>query len=177
MVTKMNFKTADELVQHLELSKHVEGGYFRETYRAAEKIDTPRGERNATTAIYYCLPSDDFSVWHKLVDLVETFHFHYGDPAIIYRIENGKIKMETLGDESIGSPSIVMPANTWFAIRPSGIKFPAAYSLMTCAVVPGFEYEDLLIADESILDELDESEHKLARSLLKSSNKTFVSES
>ncbi len=167
---KMNFKTAAELVEHLELIKHVEGGFYRETYRAKETIKTPNGIRNAQTAIYYCLPSDDFSVWHKLVDLEETFHFHYGDPSIIYKIVDRKIVMETLGEGPTGKPQIVMPANTWFAIRPSGIKSPAAYSLMTCAVVPGFDFQDLLIADESILDELDESEHKLARSLLKSSH-------
>jgi len=171
-MSKMNFKTAEELVAHLELIKHIEGGYFRETYRAKETINTPRGLRNVETCIYYCLPSDDFSVWHKLVDLEETFHFHYGDPTIIYRIENRKIIMETLAEEPIGRPKIVMPANTWFAIRPSGIKSPAAYSLMSCSVVPGFAYEDLIIANHSILDELDESEHKLAISLLKSSEKS-----
>ncbi len=160
---------AEELVAHLELVKHVEGGYFRETYRAKETMNTPRGIRHTMTDIYYCLPSDDFSVWHKLIDSEETFHFHYGDPAIIYWIENRKIVTETLGVSPIGNPKIVMPPNTWFAIRPSGIKQPAAYSLMSCSVVPGFDYQDLVIANDSLMDELDESEHKLASSLLKSS--------
>lgn len=163
----MNFKTSKELVEHLELTKHIEGGFFRETYRAKEIIDTPRGPRNEMTSIYYCLPSDDFSVWHKIIDAEETFHFHYGDSALIYRIENRKIVTEVLGPEGQGSEKILMPANTWFAIRPSGLKIPADYSLMSCAVSPGFEYEDLVIADRSILDELDESEHKLAESLIK----------
>jgi len=165
----MNFKTTQELVEHLELEKHVEGGYFRETYRAKNTISTPRGPRNEMTNIYYCLPSDDFSVWHMLVDLEETFHFHYGDCSLIYKIVNRKIVTEVLGPEGVGNPVIVIPANTWFAIRPTGLKKPAEYSLMSCTVVPGFQYEDLLIADLSILDELDESEHKVARSLIKSS--------
>ncbi len=167
----MNFATAEELVAHLELIKHVEGGYFRETYRDKETVPTSRGIRSAMTDIYYCLPSDDFSVWHKLIDLQETFHFHYGDPAILYWIENRKIITKTLGAAPLGNPTIVMPPNTWFAIRPSGVKKPAAYSLMSCSVVPGFDYQDLVIANDSLLDELDESEHKLASSLLKSSQK------
>ena len=169
-MSKMNFSTTEELVAHLELIKHIEGGYFRETYRAKDTVQTPRGIRNTMTDIYYCLPSDDFSVWHKLVDLEETFHFHYGDPAIIYRIADRKIITETLGPPPVGNPKIIMPANTWFAIRPSGIKYPVDYSLMSCTVVPGFDYKDLLIADDSLLNELEESEHKLASSLLKSSH-------
>lgn len=170
-MTRMNFATAEALVDHLELTKHVEGGYFRETYRDKKFVATARGVRSVRTDIYYCLPSDDFSVWHKLIDLEETFHFHYGDPAIIYRIENRKIVTETLGASPIGNPKIVMPPNTWFAIRPSGIKQPAAYSLMSCSVVPGFDYSDLVIADDTIMEDLDESEHKLAISLLKTSHK------
>lgn len=163
----MNFKTAKELVDHLELSKHIEGGYFRETYRAKEVIETPRGPRNEMTSIYYCLPSDDFSVWHKIIDAEETFHYHYGDCSLIYSIVDKKIVTEVLGPNGQGKETIVMPANTWFAIRPSGLKSPAEYSLMSCAVVPGFEYEDLVIADRRILDELDSSQHKLAESLIK----------
>lgn len=168
----INFKTAEELVAHLELTKHVEGGYFRETYRAKETINTPNGIRNLMTDIYYCLPSDDFSVWHKLIDLEETFHYHYGDPAIIYRIENRKIITEILGAPPIGTNKIVMRPNIWFAIRPSGIKSPADYTLMSCSVVPGFDYKDLVIADNSLFNELDESEHKLAASLLKNVSHT-----
>lgn len=164
----MNFKTAEELVDHLELDSHIEGGYFRETYRAEEVVQTDRGPRNAMTSIYYCLPSNDFSVWHKLIDAEETFHYHYGDCSLIHKIVSRKIVTEILGPKGLGEQSIVMPANTWFAIRPSGLRSPAAYSLMSCAVVPGFEYEDLVIADSKILDELDESEHKLASSLIKS---------
>jgi uncharacterized protein len=167
----MNFKTAEELVSHLELLRHVEGGYFRETYRAKEIVNTARGPRNGMTNIYYCLPSDDFSVWHKLIDLEETFHYHWGDSALIYKIVDRKIVTEILGPKEVGAQTIIMPANTWFAIRPSGLKIPAAYTLMSCSVVPGFEYEDLVIGDKSIFDELDVSEHKLAASLIKVQNR------
>lgn len=163
----MNFKTAQELVDHLELEKHIEGGYFRETYRDKDTVQTPRGVRNKMTNIYYCLPSDDFSVWHKLIDLEETFHFHYGDPAIIYTIVDRKLVAETLGPEPHGKIAIVIPPNTWFAVRPSGLAAPVPYTLMSCCVVPGFEYQDLDIGTLDMLEELDAEEHKLARSLLK----------
>jgi uncharacterized protein len=167
----MNYETAEELVEHLELERHIEGGYFRETYRAQEIVETPRGPRSGMTNIYYCLPSNDFSVWHKLIDLEETFHYHWGDSALIYRIVDRKITTDVLGPSAMGGQTtVVMPPNTWFAIRPSGLKTPAAYTLMSCSVVPGFDYEDLVIGDRSLLDELYESEHKLAISLLKAQN-------
>jgi predicted cupin superfamily sugar epimerase len=164
---QMNFDTTQKLVEHLELEAHIEGGYFRETYRAKEIVDTPRGPRNSMTSIYYCLPSEDFSVWHKVIDAEETFHFHYGDATLIYRVQDRKITTEVLGLPPLGKQTITMPKNTWFAIRPSGIRSPAPYTLMSCSVVPGFEYEDLEIATPALLDELDSSEHKLASSLLK----------
>jgi uncharacterized protein len=170
-MNSLNFKSFKELVAHLELTPHVEGGYYRETYRGDEVLDTPRGPRNDETTIYYCLPSNDFSVWHKLIDLTETFHFHYGDPAIIYKIIDGKIVSETLAFEPTGHSQIVIEPNIWFAIKPSGIQQPADYSLMSCRVVPGFDFADLAIADESILSEItDETQHKLAISLLKSTH-------
>jgi predicted cupin superfamily sugar epimerase len=167
MTMTINFKTAEELVNHLELERHIEGGYFRETYRGKDTVQTPRGVRNSMTNIYYCLPSDDFSVWHKLIDLEETFHFHYGDPAVIYTIANRKLVAEILGPQPQGKPAIIVPANTWFAVRPSGLAAPVPYTLMSCSVIPGFEYDDLVIGSLEILEELDVEEHKLARSLLK----------
>ena len=164
----MNYASFSDLVTELELTPHIEGGFFRETYRANEIVKTERGDRSAMTSIYYCLPSNDFSVWHKLVDLQETFFFHYGDPALIYIIEDRKIIVEKLSIP--GKHELVIEPNTWFAIRPTGIEKPSNYSLMSCKVVPGFDYQDLIIADDSILNEIDESEHKLAISLLKSSH-------
>lgn len=172
-MNSLNFESYKDLVAHLELTAHVEGGFYRETYRGEAVVDTARGPRNEQTSIYYCLPSNDFSVWHKLIDLTETFYFHYGDPAIIYKIIDGVVVSETLGLEPVGHKQIVIQPNIWFAIKPSGIKQPADYTLMSCHVVPGFDFKDLEIADESILSEItDVNQHKLAISLLKSSHKS-----
>lgn len=100
-------------------------------------------------------------------------NFYYGDSALIYIIKDRQITTKMLGGAN-GSPSIVMPSNTWFAIRSSGLKMPALYTLMSCSITPGFECEDLVIGDYALLDELEEGEHKLALSLLKSSEKAFA---
>jgi predicted cupin superfamily sugar epimerase len=44
-----------ELISQLGLSAHPEGGHYRETYRASEQVNTPRGHRAASTAILFLL--------------------------------------------------------------------------------------------------------------------------
>lgn len=58
--------TIPELVDIYRLQPHPEGGYYKETYRASEKIPgrvLPKhgGDRNYSTGIYYLLPKDVFS--------------------------------------------------------------------------------------------------------------------
>ncbi len=158
------YSSLNELVSHLELSHHIEGGYYRETYRSEDQVETQRGLRPKSTNIHYCLPSQDYSVWHKLIDLTEAIHFHYGDSVTIYTVENRKIKSSTLDNKSSG-PFIVTP-NTWFAIKPRGLHGKPNFSLMSCACEPGFDYSDLVIADNDILNEIDEEFHGLAKSLI-----------
>ena len=48
--------SAEPIIRHLQLLPHPEGGYYRETYRAAPTLTTPEGQtRNVSTAIYYLL--------------------------------------------------------------------------------------------------------------------------
>src|SRR3954467_13774746 len=79
--------TAQQVIEKLRLVPlTIEGGYFRETYRAPLVIPHIRlkheygGERNASTAIYYLLVPDTFSVIHR-VKSDEVFHFYAGDPV------------------------------------------------------------------------------------------------
>ena len=65
--------TAKELIERLQLQPHPkEGGYFRETYRSADRLAgahlPPRygGDRCAGTAIYYLLTPGTFSALHRL---------------------------------------------------------------------------------------------------------------
>src|SRR5439155_5169268 len=72
--------TAEELIALLHLQPHPkEGGYFRETYRSADRIAAAhlparyRGDRCASTAIYYLLTPGTFSALHRLAS-DEFFH-------------------------------------------------------------------------------------------------------
>ena len=52
--------SAKTLIEQLELQPHPEGGHYRETYRASEVVETPRGPRAASTAILYLLVAGEW---------------------------------------------------------------------------------------------------------------------
>ena len=73
--------TANEIKALLRLEPHpVEGGFYRQTYAASERVELPRGSRSVGTAIYYLLQAGTFSEMHVLAS-DEIFHFYLGDPV------------------------------------------------------------------------------------------------
>jgi predicted cupin superfamily sugar epimerase len=61
-----------KIIKTLNLTKHPEGGYYRETYRSEAIIPktvlhhTYSGDRNLATLIYYMLVNNDISCFHRL---------------------------------------------------------------------------------------------------------------
>src|ERR1035438_4967125 len=90
--------TADEIKSLLKLEPHpAEGGYFRETYVALERVELPRGSRSVGTAIYYLLEPGTFSEMHVLAS-DEVFHFYLGDPVEMLQLyPDGRSALFTLG--------------------------------------------------------------------------------
>ena len=70
--------TAQQIIDHLDLSPHPEGGHFRQTWVAPTTGDA----RAMGTAIFFLLAGDEVSHWHK-VDATEIWHFHAGAPLVL----------------------------------------------------------------------------------------------
>ena len=140
--------TADELIRLLQLKPHPrEGGFFRETYRAAETTAAAAlperygGGRSHGTAIYYLLTPATFSALHRLAS-DEVFHFYAGDPVqMLQLLPDGHGRAIVLGpDVTRGQqPQVLVPGGVWqgSVLEPGG-----AYALLGCTVAPGFDYED-----------------------------------
>ena len=124
---------ASEVIASLELSRHPEGGWFRETWRDA----APVGERAAGTAIYYLLTEGELSHWHRL-DATEIWHFYVGDPLELALSSDGaSVRRLVLGTELDQKqlPQGVVPAGTWQSARSLG-----RWTLVGCTVAPAFEF-------------------------------------
>lgn len=134
-----------EIVRKLGLLAHPEGGFYKETYRSTQSIETDRNVfRNISTAIYFLLENDNKSLFHR-IQSDELWFFHQGESLEIVYIKDGVLNTIILGNsfENGEVPQAIIPANTWFA---SGVKNLKGYSLVSCTVAPGFDFADFELA-------------------------------
>lgn len=142
---------ARELIETLGLVPHPERGFYAETYRAAQRVGTPRGERAAATAIYFLVSAEQpITYLHRLAS-DEVFHLYEGGPLEVLRLSpDGSSDVATLGlDLASGQrPQWVMTRGTWFGTE---LAAGAPFCLIGCSVAPGFEFADFELADAAAL--------------------------
>lgn len=150
--------STEQLVELLDLSGHVEGGYYRRTYQAdrREMIDTPDGERFSMSSIFYLLSAES-PIGHFHLNKSDIVHyFHLGDPltySLIY--PDGHLQTAVMGNQLHDGQLLQMtvPGGVWKAskINPGGSQ---GYSLISEAVSPGFDYADMTLGFQSRMQEL-----------------------
>lgn len=146
--------TAESIIEKLNLTRHPEGGFYRETYRGENVVTLDNGQvRNTVTAIHYLLKDRDKSHFHK-VSSDELWLFHQGEPLEILMItHDGKMETKILGNrlDLNEEPQVVVKANTWFAAR---VKNEKGFALVSCVVAPGFDFSDFQLGDKNELIKL-----------------------
>lgn len=124
-----------------------EGGFFVETYRAAENIDAQRlglghgGSRSLSTAIYYLLTPESCSAIHK-VPGDEIFHFYAGDPVeMLELLPDGSGHVVTLGSDIRAGMKFqhIVKGGVWQGAR---LTKGGEYALLGTTMAPGFDYAD-----------------------------------
>ncbi len=145
-------KDSKYYIETLNLEQHIEGGYFRQVLKSDESF----GDRKAYTSIYFLLDENNCSNLHRL-SADEMWYFHDGNPLTIHMIdENGRYNIQKLGlnIEKGEQPQFLVPKNTIF-----GSSVDCGFALVSCVVVPGFEYEDFeLFKREDLVEKY--PEHK-----------------
>lgn len=151
--------TARQIIELLRLEPlPLEGGYFRQTYRAAETLpsralpsrygrDKPLG-----TAIYYLLTSepDSFSALHRL-PTDEIYHFYAGDPVelLLLHPDGGSETILLGSDLAAGQRVQTLAAHgSWQGSRlvPGG-----AWALLGTTMAPGYDDLDFELGDRDEL--------------------------
>lgn len=160
-----NRKTANYWIKKLGLVQHPEGGHYKETYRSDFMIDThidsvnkQRNQsaqseaRSIASSIYYLLKGKQVSLFHKLNNADEIWHFYAGSSLTIYSINETKRKINEfkLGHEfEIGEKfEILIRRGSWFGAKVNDVS---SYSLVGCTVFPAFSFEDFQLADREAL--------------------------
>jgi uncharacterized protein len=145
-------KRAQEIIEILGLVPHPERGAYVETYRAPLTVETARGARAASTAIYFLLADDTSDGGQRATYLHrlrsdELFHLYEGGPLdVLLLAPEGPGRVARLGrDLAAGErPQLAIPAGTWFGTElPAGVPF----CLWGCTVAPGFEFADFELAE------------------------------
>jgi uncharacterized protein len=163
------------LIQRLNLSKHPEGGYYRETYRDDRIIEldiqkrkeqeskygkfhssssSSSSARSISSTIYYLLDGGQVSALHRLRSADEIWHFYAGSSLTIYILEEGSKK---LGEFRLGNNiqdgdmfQLIVRRGSWFGAT---VNDPSSYSLVGCTVSPAFDFEDFELGQrEKLVD-------------------------
>ena len=148
---------AEFWIERLQLVRHPEGGYYRETYRSSGSYSFTNttlfnGTRSYATAIYYLLKGAEHSKLHR-IHSDELWFFHTGDPLNVYVFpKKGEHSSFTLGLSAEKGEILqeTVPAESWFGASLEN-REPESYSLVSCVVAPGFEFRDFTFADRTTL--------------------------
>ena len=139
--------SAAELITRLNLARHPEGGWYRETYRASGMIpgdllpERCAGARSFSSAIYFLLEQGDFSALHR-IGSDELWHFYAGASLTVHVITpGGEYHPLRLGADIAAGESFqaIVPAGCWFGAE---VAAEGAFSLVGCTVAPGFDFTD-----------------------------------
>ena len=133
----MSDLSARDVIATLELERHPEGGWYRQTFADQEKDG-----RAQSTAIYYLLEAGDRSHWHR-VDAVEVWHFYAGAPLLLHVSDGQNTTEHRLGpDVARGDrPQVVVPRQAWQSAVSTG-----GWTLVGCTVAPGFLFSGFELA-------------------------------
>ena len=133
----------------LDLQPHPEGGWYVETYRHRSTA-LPAGydgSRALATGIHFLLLPGEASAWHR-VRSDELWLWHRGGPLVLDlggdAAEPALSSSTRMGGRIEDGESLqaLVPGGHWQAARPAGDE-PV---LVSCVVVPGFDFADFELA-------------------------------
>ena len=162
--------SAAEVRDFLGLEPYAEGGFFRETFRAAGVVDTPRGPRSLATGILFLLTQGSRSRFHRLRG-DELWAHQAGAPVDLVMLSGGVRAAVTLATPDVPpgcgprpgagcEPQAIVPAGVWQAARVALRPGAPDWGLVACVVSPGFDYADFELAERDALlrDFMDDAE-------------------
>ena len=151
----------EEIIHKLDLKPHVEGGYFRRTYTSDRPFELNSRKRVLLSSIYYLL-TDNQPIGHLHKNQSDIMHYFHSGSSIKYTLisPQGELQQVVMGKALQCSQQLqlLVPGGYWKASE----LLEGEYALISEAVFPSFEYEDMQLADhEKIQDNYPEHYHEL----------------
>lgn len=126
----------------LGMAPHPEGGWYRETWRHPQSVQTPRGPRSLATAVAFLLLPGERSAWHRVAS-AELWLWQGGGP--IRLVLGGDGPRPRPGEPVVlaaGGQHLV-PPGVWQTAEPAADRAV----LVGCVVSPGFDFADFSLAE------------------------------
>lgn len=130
---------AERLIIDLDLQRHPEGGWYRETWRTDLRVPAPQGTRSAGTSILYLLAGGAVSHLHRLPG-DEVWYLHRGGPVDVRLLSgDGEHTLRLEGEGPTPVFQAIIPGGCWFG---GELADPDGFALLGCAMAPGFDFAD-----------------------------------
>jgi len=162
--------SAEDVAKALNLSGHLEGGFFRRTYQADDyaKLSTDKGERFILTSIFYMLTSQS-PIGHFHLNKSDIVHYyHMGDPiryTLIY--PDGKLEQVIMGSDVTKGELLQLTVKGGIWKSSELLNGEHGYGLISEAVSPGFDYADMTLGTNELLQEKFPQHWRLIEQLIK----------
>ena len=112
---------AIDWINYLNMSRHPEGGYYKEIFCSEKLID------------------NDKSAFHRLTS-PEVWYYHAGYPLMLHVIHpDGRLVTHLMTADFSGEQQVAIESGCWFAAE---LPSHFGYALVSCAVAPGFTFDD-----------------------------------
>ncbi|MFK8036984.1 MAG: cupin domain-containing protein [Crocinitomicaceae bacterium] len=153
-----------KLVDHYKMEQHPEGGWYKEVYRSTDIIKNKNLEnRNILTSIYFLLTDKNCSKFHS-IQSDELWYYHSGSGFTVHCLSpKGLYYTLKIGPNFLKGEvfQALVPKGTIFG---STVEEKDGYSLVGCAVAPGFDFSDFRLhsADE-LLQKFPNDHHIIKR--------------
>lgn len=146
----MREERVKELIEKYKLQPHPEGGFYSETYRSSDMVETKNGRRNLMTVIYFLLTSADISRFH-VIESDELWFHHEGSDLTIHILKASGYEKKLLGKSHCSAqPQHMVQKRNIFG---STLDTPGSYALVSCVVAPGFDFNDFkLVSKKELLE-------------------------
>lgn len=149
----------DDLIKRYGMLPHPEGGYYAETFRSQVNVQTEKGPRSASTAIYFLMSPGNISRLHRIVS-DEVWHFYLGHSITVVELDDatGNYKSTILGNNILNGEVVqyTVKGGTWFGSFPNMEENESnkdVFSFVGCTVSPGFDFADFEMGSNAALSE------------------------
>lgn len=158
-------ETVAQLVKQYNLIEHPEGGWYKEVYRSDSVTKNDNEEnRNLLTSIYFLLTDKNCSKFHS-IESDELWYYHAGSGFTVHCLSpEGAYYTIKIGPnfEQGEVYQAVVPKGTIFG---STVEQNNSYSLVGCAVSPGFDFKDFKLYSNEELQNRYPSQHNIINKL------------